>query len=181
MNFSRLFVVGALVVVVGMLTLPFVLSNQYSAKDDYKEDMASWHVSWSDSVDDSERASLLPELEKIRPPVGSVELLDRHRIYMQAHIILSQANELVALALRGLATMNSSTDSAQDLTCDNIDLVLEDSPTGENELIATALAEEICALHVAASKQLSILRIRAQTGWLRDAIREHRTSIVSGD
>jgi hypothetical protein len=181
MNLSRLFVAGALIVVVGMIVLPFVLSNRYSAKDDYKKDMAAWHLDWSDSIDANERASLLPELEKIRPPVGSVELLDRHRIYMQAHIILSQTDELVALALQGHATMISSADSAQDLTCDNIDIMLRDSPTSENELTATAWAEETCSLRAATNKQLTILRVQAQTGWLRDAIREHRMSLVPGD
>jgi hypothetical protein len=181
MNFSRLFVAGALVVVIGLLVTPFVLSNRYTSQLDYKDEMAAWHVSWSDSADAKERAALLPELGKIRPPVGSVEQLDQYRIYMQAHVILSQADEMLTIALQDLATSIQNGDSDQAITCENLAQLSVDDRTNANELASAAWAKETCTLRSMANKQLVILRAQASMGWLREEIREYRESLTSGD
>jgi hypothetical protein len=181
MNYSRLFVSVALVIVVGLLVTPFVLSNRYTSQLDYKDEMAEWHVSWSDSSDTRERAALLPALEEIRPPVGSVELLDQYRIYKQAHVILSQADEMLTTALQELATSIPNGDSDQALTCENLSLMSADDRTGANELAGAAWAEETCTLRAMANKQLVILRAQASMGWLRDEIQEYRKSLISGN
>ncbi len=179
MTISRLFVAAAAAIVVSMLILPFILSIRYAARDTYKDELAAWHVRWSDSSGATERAALLPVLDEIRPPVGSVALLDRHRIYEQAHIMKSQADELATLALRNLAAVVSSGEFDQSLTCENLYAMLENPPINSNEFIdGAAWADEACSLRNTATKQLSILRVQALLGWLKNEIREHRASLA---
>ncbi len=181
MTISRVFVAGATAVVVSMLVLPFILSTRHAARDTYKDELAAWHVRWSDSRGANERAALLPELDEIRPPVGSVALLDRHRVYEQAHIIMSQADELATMALRNLANVGPSGEINQNLTCENLYAILENPPDGGDEFTTgAAWADEACSLRSIASKQLSILRVQALLGWLRGEIREYRASLAIG-
>ncbi|MDA0232889.1 MAG: hypothetical protein O3C69_05320 [Chloroflexi bacterium] len=164
---------GALAVVIGIAALPFVLSSGNTIEKDYKSEMAAWHVRWSGSQNAEERRSLLSELDEIRSPIGSssIEMLDRHRIYEQAHIIYSQADDLAAIALQSVAATVSIEDNGQTLTCNNLESLLRQSPGNGDGAIEVTLARDACSLFGSAGKNLVIVRAQALSEWLRDEIR----------
>lgn len=168
--FTGLFVVGGLAAVFAVLALPAMLASRDNSERDYKNEMASWHIEWGASREASDRRALLPELDEIRPKTGSVAALDTHRIYANAHVIYSQAEDLAASALESAAALSSELDAAEPLTCASIGSVTKN--TGNEEVPAELLrASEACALFGSAGRNLVIVRAQAMANWLGDEVR----------
>lgn len=172
-----IFVVGALAVIIGTVALPLTLSGGNTNQEDYKKEMAAWHVRWSASKNAEERRALIPEIEEIRSPIGSgaLQMLDRHRIYVQAHVIFSQADELSTLALLDVAKIVPTNGSGQIPTCDTLESVLELLPGSGNGIAEVAWARDACSLLASSRTNLVIVRNQALLEWLRNEIRELNT------
>lgn len=78
---------AAAVGLVGILSVPLLLSRRFSDADRYEQELAQWHVRWGSAASPQERASLVLELEGIKPPAASVTGVERHRRYVRAHQI----------------------------------------------------------------------------------------------
>lgn len=167
-----LFVVVGLSVAVAILILPLMLSGGNASQENYLTEMAAWHVSWQDSSSTDERRDLLPALDAVRLPIGSdsIEMLDRHRIYKQAHIIYSQAQDLSANALVNVSALVAVSGFDNEITCSNIEALLEGEFVNDLTVVEVNRAVETCDLFASANRNLVIVRTQASLEWLEDEL-----------
>ncbi|MBI2965217.1 MAG: hypothetical protein HYY34_03320 [Chloroflexi bacterium] len=168
---TRLLLLAAAVGLVGILSVPLLLSRRFSDADRYKRELAEWHVSWADASSRQARAALFANLERIRPPTASVTGASRHRRYVRAHqlqLLSVDAVEALAARVRGsLGDVGSAFD------CETLQQYEPQAGSiAQASGVQLGWVARACALQAAAELNLADVRSDALLDWLKDEIGE---------
>lgn len=177
---TRLLLLAAAVGLVGILSVPLLLSGRYSDADRYKRELADWHVRWGEAGPPEERASLFNELERIQPPLASVTGASRHRQYVRAHQLVILADQAAdEMVDRVRAALNGDV-TPGGFSCESVaGYSNEAARIAQVSGVQLEWVVRACDIRATARQQLADVRSDALLDWLRDDIREVRSGAVS--
>lgn len=168
---TRLLFLVAAVVLLGILSVPLLLSRRYSDSDRYKGELAAWHVRWGFADSLEERQSLVEELGRIQPPLGSVSALNRHRHYVRAHELAVLSDEASNSLIEQVRTTLGPGDRGATFGCETLSEFSGDAGRILRESgVRTEWVSQACDVRAVARAQLAALRADALLDWLKDEI-----------
>jgi hypothetical protein len=169
---SRLLFLAAAVVLLGIISFPLLLSRRYSDSDRYKGELAAWHVRWGEAASLEERKSLVEELARIQPPLGSVSALSRHRHYVRAHELAALSDGASDSLIEQVRMTPGLGQGGPAFSCETL---AEFSGDASRILLESGVrmesVKQVCEVRAVARSQLADVRGDALLDWLKDEIR----------
>lgn len=172
---TRLLLLAAAIGLVGILSVPLLLSRRHSDADRYLGELAQWHERWGTAEALQERADLILDLQRIRPPNASVSGVERHRRYVRAHelmVLSEQAADALAESIRESVAARVPDPRLPGFGCDTVRRYADRADAIATETgVRLEWVASVCEVLNVAALNLGEVRSEATVDWLRDAIR----------
>lgn len=170
---TRLLFLVAAVVLLGILSVPLLLSRRYSDSDRYRGELADWHVRWGSAASVEGRKGLVEELGRIGPPLGSVSELNRHRQYVRAHELAVLSEEASNSLTEQVRMAPGLGDLVVTFACETLSEFSGDAERIQRESgVRIESVSQACEVRAVARAQLAALRTDALLDWLKDEIED---------